>query len=78
MSRAPGTSAVPLGARRLRPPGAGPGAARPGHVINLQELRRLASQGVPDEGSRRALTWRVLLGYLPSDTSRWPDVLQSL
>ena len=61
---------------RPRPPGAGPGAARPGHVINLQELRRLASQGVPDEGGRRALTWRVLLGYLPSDTSRWPDVLQ--
>lgn len=46
------------------------------HVINLQELRRLSSQGIPEEGSHRALAWRILMGYLPPDTSKWEDVLK--
>jgi len=103
---------------------------RPGHVIDILELRRLSSRGVPDEPpevraraatapadlstpppprpstpeqrqrrrqqrhnhphyaattgggslqnphrSYRPLVWRVLLGYLPSQTALWNDVL---
>jgi len=48
---------------------------RPSHLIDLQDLRRLSSQGVPDRGSHRGVAWRVLLGYLPPDTSRWEEVL---
>ena len=46
------------------------------HMINLQELRRLSSQGIPEEGSHRALSWRILMGYLPPDTSKWEAVLK--
>ena len=93
---------------------------KPGHVIDILELRRLSSRGVPDEPpevrarsasapagpyeadkhtqhhhqhvpppspgggggltkphrSYRSLVWRVLLGYLPPQTSLWNDVLQ--
>lgn len=45
------------------------------HTINLQELRRLSSQGVPDDCTLRPLAWRVLLGYLPLDTSKWQSAL---
>lgn len=45
------------------------------HTIKLQELRRLASQGVPDDCTLRPIAWRVLLGYLPLDTSKWQSVL---
>mmetsp|Transcript_29529 Transcript_29529/g.50995 ORF Transcript_29529/g.50995 Transcript_29529/m.50995 type:complete len:633 (-) Transcript_29529:51-1949(-) len=85
---------------------------KPGHVIDILELRRLSSRGVPDEPpevrtrassspaalggpsnpslhpppspnsslqnphrSYRPLVWRVLLGYLPPQTSLWNDVL---
>jgi hypothetical protein len=54
------------------------------HVININELRRLASQGIPDSpfypvsysSSLRAIAWRVLLGYLPVETSQWAHVLK--
>ena len=45
------------------------------HTINLQELRRLSSQGVPDDCTLRPIAWRVLLGYLPLDTSKWQSTL---
>jgi len=96
---------------------------KPGHVIDILELRRLSSRGVPDEPppeahrartasapsasggepsfhtnnnepslpigfnngwsgslqnphrSYRPLVWRVLLGYLPPQTSLWNEVL---
>jgi hypothetical protein len=47
----------------------------PGHTINLQELRRLSSQGVPENCTHRPLAWRILLGYLPLDTTKWQQVL---
>lgn len=34
------------------------------HDINMAKLRRVCSQGIPDEGSHRGVAWRVLLGYL--------------
>lgn len=47
------------------------------HVIVLQELRRIVSQGIVDEGCHRPLTWRVLLNYLPLSIMEWkPTLLQ--
>ncbi|WIA33086.1 hypothetical protein OEZ86_006240 [Tetradesmus obliquus] len=43
--------------------------------INLDELRRLAFQGIPDKDGLRAITWKLLLGYLPPDPSEWDEVL---
>eukprot|EP00775_Hariotina_reticulata_P013965 gene13965-14079_t len=43
--------------------------------INLHELRRLAFQGIPDKDGLRAMTWKLLLGYLPPDPSEWDEVL---
>ncbi|KAL7081405.1 hypothetical protein ACP275_14G038000 [Erythranthe tilingii] len=43
--------------------------------INMGELRRLASQGIPDGAGIRATVWKLLLGYLPSDRSLWPSEL---
>jgi len=45
------------------------------HIVNLHELRQLASQGISNQGSDRAVAWRVLLGYLPPETSKWEEVL---
>ncbi|KAL3828400.1 hypothetical protein ACJIZ3_017202 [Penstemon smallii] len=44
-------------------------------IINMGELRRLASQGVPDVAGVRATVWKLLLGYLPPDRSLWPSEL---
>mmetsp|Transcript_1287 Transcript_1287/g.2076 ORF Transcript_1287/g.2076 Transcript_1287/m.2076 type:complete len:1010 (-) Transcript_1287:196-3225(-) len=48
---------------------------KPSHIIDLQELRRISSQGIAQKGSHRSVAWRVLLGYLPSDTGQWEEVL---
>ncbi|KAL3620008.1 hypothetical protein CASFOL_034920 [Castilleja foliolosa] len=44
-------------------------------VINMEELRKLASQGVPEGAGIRATVWKLLLGYLPTDRSLWPSEL---
>ncbi|KAL3506421.1 hypothetical protein ACH5RR_031803 [Cinchona calisaya] len=44
-------------------------------VINMGELRRLASQGMPDGGGIRATVWKLLLGYLPCDRLLWSSEL---
>ncbi|XP_021894287.1 TBC1 domain family member 13-like [Carica papaya] len=40
-------------------------------VINIGELRRIASQGIPDSSGIRSTVWKLLLGYLPPDRSLW-------
>ncbi|KAL6006294.1 hypothetical protein ACLOJK_040340 [Asimina triloba] len=40
-------------------------------VINLEVLQKIASSGLPDEGSWRATSWKILLGYLPADRDAW-------
>ncbi|KAF9604774.1 hypothetical protein IFM89_010315 [Coptis chinensis] len=40
-------------------------------VINLLELRRLASQGIPDGAGIRSTVWKLLLSYLPTDRGHW-------
>jgi hypothetical protein len=43
------------------------------HTIPIQELRRIASLGLPDHF--RGVAWRVLLGELSLETSEWRSVL---
>ena len=45
-------------------------------VINTNTLKTLCYQGVPEGGGRRALAWRLLLGYLPAKRKLWSDVCQ--
>ncbi|KAL9260148.1 TBC1 domain family member 13-like protein [Drosera capensis] len=40
-------------------------------VVNMREVRRLVSMGVPDGASVRPTLWKLLLGYLPTDRSSW-------
>ncbi|KAK1592829.1 hypothetical protein Q3G72_033487 [Acer saccharum] len=44
-------------------------------VINIREVRRIASQGIPDGGGVRSTVWKLLLGYLPPDRSLWSSEL---
>ncbi|XP_011006965.1 PREDICTED: TBC1 domain family member 13-like [Populus euphratica] len=44
-------------------------------VINMGELRRIASQGIPDCAGIRSTVWKLLLGYLPPDRSLWSSEL---
>lgn len=44
-------------------------------VINVRELRRLASQGIPDGAGIRSTVWKLLLGYLPTDRGHWSSEL---
>jgi len=44
-------------------------------VIDLDELRMLAAQGVPDAAGVRSTVWKLLLGYLPNDRSLWEQEL---
>lgn len=44
-------------------------------VINLAELQRLASQGIPDGGGLRPTVWKLLFGYLPRNRDLWETEL---
>ncbi|KAI9126013.1 hypothetical protein K1719_003431 [Acacia pycnantha] len=44
--------------------------------INMERLQRIASTGIPDGGSLRATTWKLLLGYLPSSRELWDKELK--
>lgn len=43
-------------------------------IINIQELRRLSWNGIPND--LRALSWLLLLGYLPTNKSRQSSTLK--
>ncbi|EDV39702.1 uncharacterized protein Dana_GF10155 [Drosophila ananassae] len=49
--------------------------APPQDEIDLKQLRRLAFNGVPDVQSFRALSWKILLGYLGPKRSSWASTL---
>eukprot|EP00934_Nitzschia_sp_Nitz4_P008806 Nitzschia sp. Nitz4//scaffold37_size175936//23829//26241//NITZ4_002027-RA/size175936-augustus-gene-0.4-mRNA-1//1//CDS//3329549731//8796//frame0 len=53
------------------------GQAAEQHDINLKQLRKICNQGILDEGSPRAVAWRVLLDYLPPNniSKSWPKTL---
>uniref|UniRef100_A0ACD5XBV4 Uncharacterized protein n=1 Tax=Avena sativa TaxID=4498 RepID=A0ACD5XBV4_AVESA len=44
-------------------------------VIDLDELRMLAAQGVPDGAGVRSTVWKLLLSYLPNDRALWEQEL---
>ncbi|XWS09161.1 hypothetical protein CRYUN_Cryun40dG0062500 [Craigia yunnanensis] len=44
-------------------------------VVNMRELRRIASQGIPDGAGIRSTVWKLLLGYLPPDCGQWSSEL---
>ncbi|XP_035539471.1 TBC1 domain family member 13-like [Juglans regia] len=44
-------------------------------VINMRDLRRFASQGIPDGPGIRSIVWKLLLGYLPPDRGVWSSEL---
>jgi|EP01047_Picozoa_sp_COSAG01_P027621 hypothetical protein len=44
--------------------------------IDTAALRQLAAVGIPEELRLRGLYWKLLLGYLPADTSAWETVLR--
>lgn len=44
-------------------------------VINLREVRRLASMSIPDAPGIRPTVWKLLLGYLPCDRAMWSSEL---
>ncbi|GJX79929.1 TBC1 domain family member 13-like protein isoform X1 [Tanacetum coccineum] len=44
-------------------------------IINIGELRQLASLGIPDAAGIRSTVWKVLLGYLPIDKGLWASEL---
>jgi len=48
----------------------------PNYDVSLADLRRIASQGIVDQGSHRSVAWRILLGYLPENRKEWPAVLE--
>lgn len=62
-----------LGIDDLEDRWARPEKVYPNHAIPLQELRRLASQGISEQ--YRGVAWRVLLGGLPLDLSEWKQFL---
>lgn len=45
-------------------------------VIDLNQLRKLSSSGIVDTCGVRALSWRILLKYLPANRSQWNKVLE--
>jgi len=45
-------------------------------VINVDDLKELCYHGVPEGGGRRAMAWRILLGYLPAQRKLWSDIVQ--
>ncbi|CAG9767946.1 unnamed protein product [Ceutorhynchus assimilis] len=44
-------------------------------VVKLEDLKKLSFHGIPDDQGKRALCWRILLGYLPEERSKWKNVL---
>ncbi|XP_062109188.1 uncharacterized protein LOC133819843 [Humulus lupulus] len=44
-------------------------------TMNMRELRRIASQGIPDGAGIRSTVWKLLLNYLPPDRSLWSTEL---
>lgn len=44
-------------------------------VINMEQLQKLAFNGVPDEKGLRSCVWKILLHYIPQERSAWESTL---
>ncbi|XP_077865788.1 TBC1 domain family member 13-like, partial [Saccoglossus kowalevskii] len=47
-----------------------------GPEIDKKRLYSLCSHGVPDQPGMRSTCWKILLNYLPYNTTHWPETLQ--
>ncbi|KAF6212896.1 hypothetical protein GE061_010606 [Apolygus lucorum] len=43
--------------------------------IDMQKLKNLCFNGIPDEATNRALCWRLMLNYLPPSKKSWSELL---
>lgn len=47
-------------------------------VIDVESLKRVCNQGVPDEvPALREIAWKILLSYLPRERSQWAKAEQA-
>ncbi|XP_045785014.1 TBC1 domain family member 13 [Maniola jurtina] len=44
-------------------------------VINIEQLQKLAFNGVPEEKGLRSLVWKILLHYIPHEKDAWQSTL---
>lgn len=45
-------------------------------VIDIEKLKEMCRNGIPDEcKGLRALCWKILIGYLPPDRTKWQKVM---
>ncbi|KAK9728464.1 hypothetical protein K7432_001067 [Basidiobolus ranarum] len=44
-------------------------------IVDMEQLRKLCFQGIPDEQGIRPTCWKLLLGYLPPDKTQWSKIL---
>lgn len=45
-------------------------------VINLDKLKKMCFTGIPDDcNGLRSICWKILLGYLPCDKSKWKQII---
>jgi hypothetical protein len=44
------------------------------HPVEMYDCRAVAREGIPDQ--LRGVYWRILLGYLPLRSERWPSVIE--
>ena len=44
--------------------------------VNLDLIRKLAFDGIPDQAGLRGIYWKLLLDYLPPDKTLWEETLK--
>ncbi|OWR43744.1 TBC1 domain family member 13 [Danaus plexippus plexippus] len=44
-------------------------------VIDIEQLQKLAFNGVPEEKGLRSLVWKILLHYIPTEKNSWDTTL---
>ncbi|KNE54352.1 hypothetical protein AMAG_00331 [Allomyces macrogynus ATCC 38327] len=44
-------------------------------VLDFERIRRLCYHGIPESGNIRQLSWKLLLNFIPSDTSSWKSIV---
>ena len=45
-------------------------------VVNIQSIKGFLAEGIPDEAALiREYTWKLILGYLPSERAKWNETI---
>ena len=46
-------------------------------VINMERLKECLAEGIPDEAALlREYSWKLILGYLPSQKAKWQESIE--